>query len=86
MSDYYTSIDRTKKQMISALTYPSIIFIVSIAVVIFCLMYVVPSFVKMYAETESSLPTITVLTINASNFITKYYFCQFLSKIYKWRP
>ena len=73
MSDYYTSIDRTKKQMISALTYPSIIFIVSIAVVIFCLMYVVPSFVKMYAETESSLPTITVLTINASNFITKYY-------------
>lgn len=73
MSDYYTSIDRTKKQMISALTYPSIIFIVSIAVVIFCLMYVVPSFVKMYAETESSLPAITVLTINASNFITKYY-------------
>lgn len=73
MSDYYTSIDRTKKQMISALTYPSIIFIVSIAVVIFCLMYVVPSFVKMYAETESSLPAITVFTINASNFITKYY-------------
>lgn len=73
MSEYYTSIERTRKQMISALTYPSIIFIVSIAVVVFCLMYVVPSFVKMYAETESSLPAITVFTINASNFISHNY-------------
>ena len=73
MSDYYTSIDRTKKQMISALTYPIIIFIVSLIVVAFCLIYVVPSFVKMYAETESSLPAITVFTINASKFLSKYY-------------
>lgn len=73
MSDYYTSIERTKKQMISALAYPSIIFIVSIVVVVFCLMYVVPSFIKMYAETDSSLPEITVFTISASEFLSNNY-------------
>lgn len=73
MSEYYTSIERTKKQMISALTYPSIIFIVSIVVVVFCLMYVVPSFIKMYAETDSSLPGITVFTISASEFLSNNY-------------
>lgn len=73
MSDYYTSIERTKKQMLSALIYPSVIFFVSIIVVAFCLMYVVPSFVKMYAETDSSLPGITVFTINASNFLINHY-------------
>ncbi len=73
MSDYYTSIDQTKKQMISALTYPTVIFIVSIIVVAFCLMYVVPSFVKMYAETEAGLPAITVFTIAASNFLSSHY-------------
>lgn len=73
MSEYYTSIDQTKRQMISALTYPIIILIVSMIVVVFCLVYIVPSFVKMYAETESSLPGITVFTMNASNFVSQYY-------------
>lgn len=73
MSEYYNSIEQTKKQMITALTYPSIILIVSLIVVIFCLVYVVPSFVSMYSETESALPSITVLTINASNFVSQYY-------------
>lgn len=73
MSDYYTSIEKTKKQMLTALIYPAVIFTVSIIVVIFCLVYVVPSFVKMYAETEAGLPAITVFTINASNFVSQYY-------------
>lgn len=73
MSDYYKSIEQTKKQMLSALTYPLIIFVVSIVVVFFCLLYVVPSFTKMYAETDSALPGITVFTINASNFLSNYY-------------
>lgn len=73
MSEYYTSIAQTKKQMITALTYPIIIFVVSIAVVFFCLIYVVPSFVKMYSETDSGLPGITVFTINASEFLSAYY-------------
>lgn len=73
MSDYYTSIEQTKRQMLTALTYPTVIFVVSIIVVIFCLIYVVPSFVQMYAETEASLPAITIFTIHASSFASKYY-------------
>lgn len=79
MSDYYTSIDKTKKQMLVALTYPTIVFILAIAVVAFCLLYVVPSFVKMYAETEAGLPAITVFTINASNFLSHHYIAIIIS-------
>jgi len=73
MSSYYESMEKTRKQMISALTYPMVIFVVSIIVVIFCLVWVVPSFISMYAETDSALPAITIFTINASNFFSKYY-------------
>lgn len=73
MAEYYTSIDQTKKQMIAALTYPLVVLIVSFIVVIFCLVYVVPSFVKMYAETESSLPAITVFTMSLSSFFSAHY-------------
>ena len=73
MSEYYTEIYQTKKQMMSALTYPLVVLVVAFAVVIFCLVWVVPSFVKMYAETESSLPGITVFTMNLSKFFSHHY-------------
>lgn len=73
MSEYYNSIAQTKRQMISALTYPLVVLLVSFAVVIFCLVYVVPSFVKMYAETESKLPSITVFTMSLSSFFSNHY-------------
>lgn len=79
MADYYTSIDETKKQMLAALTYPLVVLVVSFIVIIFCLVYVVPSFVKMYAETESSLPAITVLTMNLSNFFSNHYITVILA-------
>ena len=71
MADYYQEMNETKRQMISALIYPIVVFTVSILVVIFCLVYVVPNFVKMYAETDSSLPGITVFVMNLSNFLSK---------------
>lgn len=73
MSDYYTSIEETKKQMISALTYPTIVFILAIVVVAFCLIWVVPNFISMFADVEAELPLITKITVAASNFMSKYY-------------
>ena len=73
MSDYYTSIEETKKQMISALTYPTIVFVLAIVVVAFCLIWVVPNFVEMFADVETDLPLITKITVGASNFMTQHY-------------
>ena len=42
MAEYYTEIDRTRKQMITALTYPAIIFVVAIAAIVFIMVWVVP--------------------------------------------
>ena len=69
MSDYYTSIEKTKKAMISALAYPAVVFTMSVAVVIFCLVYVVPNFTKMYADQEAALPAITQFTVGISGFL-----------------
>ncbi len=73
MADYYTSIEDSRKQMISALTYPVIILIVAIAVVVFILVAVVPSFVTMYSSNSATLPGITLFTIAASSFLEKNY-------------
>ena len=73
MSEYYKSIEETKKQMITALLYPSIIFVAAIAVVTFCLLYVVPTFTTMYETNNAALPGITLITLSLSNFVQNYW-------------
>lgn len=73
MSEYYTRIERTRRQMLSALIYPAVILVVTIAVLVFCLMFVVPSFVSMYDSSERALPSITLITLGISGFLQKHY-------------
>lgn len=69
MADYYMSIYKTKKQIISALTYPAVIFVISIAVVVFLILYIVPQFVNIYDQNDMTLPGITNFIIGVSNFM-----------------
>ncbi len=70
MAEYYTSINKTKKEVISAMTYPIIIFIFSIMVFTFILIYIIPEFVGLFHQNNASLPGLTVFVLNASNFLT----------------
>ena len=70
MADYYTEVEAARKEMISALTYPTIVFLFTLAVVTFVMMYVVPKFVDIYSTMEASdIPKFTLLVINFSNFL-----------------
>lgn len=70
MVDYYTITDRTRKQAISAMTYPIIIFIFSLMVITFILTYIIPEFVGLFDENGATIPALTKFVLNASDFIT----------------
>ncbi len=69
MANYYTEIDKTKKELRSAMTYPTIVLIMAIGVIVFVLEVVVPQYVDMFRAWSSDLPAITIMTINFSNYI-----------------
>lgn len=70
MADYYTETDKTRKQMVTAMMYPSIIFVISIAAVTFIMVFVVPKFVTIYDSMDNArLPWITQFVIDVSNFL-----------------
>ncbi len=70
MADYYTETENTRKQMINAMMYPAIVFVVSIAVIIFILMFVIPNFVKLYESMDADkIPGFTKAVIAVSDFI-----------------
>lgn len=73
MADYYTSMDKTRKQMVSAMTYPAVVLTIAIGVLVFMLVYLVPQFVGIYAEEDAELPGITLMIMGASNFVRANY-------------
>ncbi len=69
MAEYYTSMNKTRKQMISALTYPSVILVLALCVLVFMLIYIVPSFVNMFESQDATLPWITLFVMSTSDFV-----------------
>ena len=73
MAEYYTSMDNTRKQMRSAMTYPVVVLTLAFAVLIFMLTYLVPQFSNMFEENGASLPALTQAILNISDFIKNNY-------------
>jgi len=61
--------EKVKKKIKSALTYPVVMFVVAITVMVFMLIKVVPIFAEMYSGMGVALPTPTAVIMNASNFM-----------------
>ena len=57
-----------------AMTYPVILIIVAIGVVIAMMVYVIPSFVSMFDDMGSDLPVYTQMLVNLSDFIIHYWY------------
>lgn len=74
MADYYSETEKSRKQMVSALVYPSVILVAAIGAVIFIVMFVVPQFVDMFASNNATLPGITLFIIALSNFFANYWY------------
>ena len=72
MAEYFTQMDKTRKQMITAMMYPVIILTIAIVVVVFILIFVIPQFVGIYESMDAAkVPAFTLFTINLSNYLQK---------------
>lgn len=67
--------DAKLKGMIKkAMTYPMVVLIVAVAVVIVMLAYVVPSFMGMFADLDIEMPGLTLAVMAASDFVKSHLF------------
>jgi type IV pilus assembly protein PilC len=63
---------KLKKQVKSAMTYPTTIIGIAVIVISVILVFVIPAFEKMFADFGGELPMPTQIVINISNFIQSY--------------
>ena len=62
-----------KKKVQSALTYPAVLTVLMVIVVIFLLVFIVPTFVSSFDEMGADLPWITKFTVSLSAFLSKWW-------------
>ena len=73
LEEYYTESEATRKAMVSAMMYPTIIFIVAIGVGLFIMLFVVPKFVDIYNSMDNAeIPGITKFVLWLSEFLSNY--------------
>jgi len=87
MAGHYTTEEEMNKKVRNSMTYPVILGVVSIVVVVFLLTNILPTFIGMYGDTPLPVPTRILIAI--SNFLTyrwKYLIAGalFLALLFSW--
>jgi type IV pilus assembly protein PilC len=72
LSIYKEKTQSIKKKVRGALTYPIAVIVVAIALVFVMMMYVLPSFGKVYQEMGVPLPGLTQMMMDISDFFVAY--------------
>jgi len=72
LGNFFTGKNEQRRNLMNAMTYPTIILCTAILVVVFMLRMVVPMFEDIFRQNGVDLPPITRWIIGASNFIRDY--------------
>lgn len=78
LGTYYNKKMKQRRQIVGALTYPSIVLFTSLAAVFFMMNFIVPMFADVFKRFGGDLPAITKMIVNASSFFRKYFYLFFL--------
>jgi len=69
--------DSLRRSIKSAMTYPILIAVFAILVMVGMLLFVIPIFADMYTDLEGELPSLTRLMMGISNMLKHYWFILF---------
>lgn len=73
MSTHFEKENKINNKVKGAMTYPAILSVVCVLVVIFLITYIMPTFMDMFNEAGTVLPISTKMLIAISNFIGAHY-------------
>jgi type IV pilus assembly protein PilC len=71
MADYFEKMIKLRRKIIGAMIYPSIVIAVATLVIAIIMIFVIPTFSKLFGEMGLQLPLPTRITIAISNFMVK---------------
>ncbi|PCH67338.1 MAG: general secretion pathway protein GspF [Bacteroidetes bacterium] len=78
LSDFYSKQIDQKQQLISTSVYPALVICTAFGAVYFMLNFIVPMFADVFTRFDGELPALTQWIINASSFVSAYFYLAVL--------
>lgn len=72
LADYTENQQQTRQKVQQALIYPSLMIVVSTAIISFLLAFVVPKIIEVFTSSGQSLPPMTQVLLHISSFMKSY--------------
>ncbi|MFA9479520.1 type II secretion system F family protein [Phycisphaerales bacterium AB-hyl4] len=69
LADFLEKAARLRRRIISAMIYPSVVLSVAAIIVLGIMIFIVPSFIEIFDDFDTTLPTMTLVLIDASSWI-----------------
>jgi type II secretory pathway component PulF len=70
---FLVTLDDLRKKVVSALIYPSMIFVLGIGLIFLFMSYLVPQLTTLFAKTGRDLPVLTRILVQTSGFFSHYW-------------
>lgn len=81
LADHFEKEYKQRQKVIGAMTYPIIILVIALFVVVIMVVQVIPTFGKALAGMDVELPMITQVMLNISDFVIAYWYVLLLGLI-----
>ncbi|MFJ5764492.1 type II secretion system F family protein [Lysinibacillus sp. NPDC093210] len=65
---------KIKKKVQSALTYPAILSVLTIAVGMFLMIFIVPTFMATFEDMDLEMPLLTVIVVSVSDWLVEFWY------------
>ena len=72
LSIYTKTQEGMKSKIITAITYPAILMVASVGVLIYFIVGIVPTFAQIFADFNLTLPMLTIIVLKVSSVITNH--------------
>lgn len=72
IADYMEAQEEMRTKLMTALMYPAILFVISMGVLVFFIVKIVPTFATIFESFELKLPPLTLVVVGISKLLTTY--------------
>ncbi len=73
LAEYLEKADQLRRKIKSAMMYPTVVTVIALLATAFLLIFVIPTFTKMFSDFGGQLPLITRVVVGMSDFLRGYW-------------
>ncbi len=84
LADFKEKAQSLKRKIKGAMVYPIVVIFVACVIVGFILYFIIPKFEAIFLDFGVPLPNMTIMLIEASHFLIKYFYLVFLTPLFIW--